>query len=489
MGKVSNTGCNNCPTEEEPVKITGELLVLEGGKCELRLYVDGVTCPPIDLTPILSKIPEASSSTVVDNGNGTATVTQTDGTQCAVIKAGTVSTVVAGANGTITITQTDGTAATAVTGIQSTVTDNGDGTGTVTQNDGTVCTFLKQVDIPADVRVADVQIVESADGSSHSVQLVLSNGTTLNGGPVIDQWSTVTDNGDGSGTVEDPTGSACTFAKGTASTVTDNGDGTGTVTQNDGTVCTFLKQVDIPADVRVADVQIVESADGSSHSVQLVLSNGTTLNGGPVIDQWSTVTDNGDGTGTVTDPNNNSCRFVKGPLTCEPGDDEGTIKIGGLQFEVKPYVNEEYIIVTDANATTFTGANAVGDVFEFAAHNFSVPGCSPRLVRFTGAMSLTVNGPASEVSGAQLDFEYSINGSEWTNLRRASKGNTTNIYKPISLVREEETIDINFEEVLPPGNYTVRIRWELTVNDLANGEIRRQASAMCIDAGHVLVCC
>ena len=250
-----------------------------------------------------------------------------------------------------------------------------------------------------------------------------------------------------------------------------------------------MKQVDIPADVRVADVQIVESADGSSHSVQLVLSNGTTLNGGPVIDQWSTVTDNGDGTGTVTDPNNNSCRFVKGPLTCEPGDDEGTIKIGGLQFEVKPYVNEEYIIVTDANATTFTGANAVGDVFEFAAHNFSVPGCSPRLVRFTGAMSLTVNGPASEVSGAQLDFEYSINGSEWTNLRRASKGNTTNIYKPISLVREEETIDINFEEVLPPGNYTVRIRWELTVNDLANGEIRRQASAMCIDAGHVLVCC
>ena len=69
---------------------------------------------------ICDAVQDFCPNTVVDNGDGTATVS-----------------LHGGAGGT----KTD-----AVCGVQSNVVDNGDGTGTMVQNDGTTCDFVKEVD-------------------------------------------------------------------------------------------------------------------------------------------------------------------------------------------------------------------------------------------------------------------------------------------------------------------------------------------------------
>ena len=241
---------------------------------------DGSTCDFVK-----APLPPALSSTVVDNGDGTATITQTDGTTKDVLCAGTVSSVADNGDGTATITQNDGTVkADAVCGVQSNVVDNGDGSATMLQNDGSTCDVVKAPLPPAAA-------------------------------------STVVDNGDGSGTVTQTDGTSKSFVCSplNQAAVVDNGDGTGSVTDSNGNVCTFLKQVDIPADVRVTGITFEESADGSQHNIILQLSDGSVLNAGPVVDAAATVVDNGDGTGTVTDAAGNACVFAKGPIVIPPG--------------------------------------------------------------------------------------------------------------------------------------------------------------------------
>ena len=286
------------------------------------------------------------TSTVVGNGDGTATITQTDGTVKDDVICGVQSTITD--NGaTATIVQNDGSTKQVLCAGNDSIVDNGDGTSTITlpsgdvkddavcgvqstvTDNGVVASFLQNDGTTKDVLCAgNDSIVDNGDGTST---------ITLPSGDVKDDavcgiQSFVEDNGDGTATATFNDGSfKDDVVCGAQSTVVDNGDGTGTVTQNDGTVCTFLKEVEIPADVFVADIQITESADGSEHFVQLVLNNGVVLNGGPVIDQWSTVTDNGDGTGDVTDPNGNTCTFVKAGLDSivDNGDGTSTITLSG----------------------------------------------------------------------------------------------------------------------------------------------------------------
>ena len=101
------------------------------------------------------------------------------------------------------------------------ITEASDGkSGTITNSiTGRSCTFLKQVDIPEDVKVTDYGMTETTnpDGSkSYQFTITMSNGTVFPAGPVIDmdKFGSVVDNGNGTGSVADPvTSLICAFQK------------------------------------------------------------------------------------------------------------------------------------------------------------------------------------------------------------------------------------------------------------------------------------
>lgn len=267
--------------------------------------IDGVPVPAVNG---ILQLPEDMSGTVVDNGDGTGTVSFPDGTTKDFICAGTVSSVVPNGDGTATITQNDGSVKTdTVCGVQSTVADNGDGTATITQNDGTekivVCGPLTDT------------VVDNGDGTATFTQ---NDGTTAD--VCLNPVKSIVDNGDGTWTATNQDGTTVDIVD-TAGTVVDNGDGSGTVTFPDGTTCDFVKFPLPPA----AESTVVDNGDGTATITQ---SDGTTkdvLCAGTV----STVVDNGDGTGTVTQTDGTTCDFVKAPLvqstTVDNGDGTHTI--------------------------------------------------------------------------------------------------------------------------------------------------------------------
>jgi hypothetical protein len=281
-------------------------------------------------------------------------------------------------NGTATIVMADGTTKTnVVCGQAGTVTDNGDGTGTVTMNDGTTCTFLKTVELPADIRITGLSFEESDDGSMHSLVATLSDGSTINAGPIVDQFSSVAPNAAGEGggvgtaTITTPQGVKNDVVCGVQSTVVANEDapGTATITQNDGSqktdvLCGTPSSV-VPNDAEIgggvgtatmtqtdgsvkndvvcgAQSTVVPSEDGrtatftqNDGSTKEVLCAGNdsitqneegvgggvgtstiTLPGGDVkadvvCGQQSTVVDNENNTGTVTQNDGRQCDFIK----------------------------------------------------------------------------------------------------------------------------------------------------------------------------------
>ena len=285
----------NAPDADGNASAVGSIATPSADGTQHEILTSDGVITPVCLNPVKSVNglePDADgavvvpSSTTVPAPEGFHTITTDDGvaTEVCLVPVKSVNGVTPDAEGAVIIQQ-------------ATVVDNADGTGDVTDADGNTCTFLKTIEFPADIRVTGITFAESADGSMHDIILEMSDGTTLNAGPVVDAdtFAMVADNGDGTGTVTDPAGNACTFVKGpiTQATVVDNGDGTATATDSEGNA----------AIICLDPVKDVLDADGNS-----VVTDGVAQL--PAISEAAepvTNVDQADGTTLITDPANDAC--------------------------------------------------------------------------------------------------------------------------------------------------------------------------------------
>ena len=246
---------------------------------------------------------------VVDNGDGTHTITITD------LGTGSVTTTIVkdgkdGKDGATGATGADGKNA------EADVKDNGDGTHTVTIKDGngnTTTTIVK------DGKNAEADVKDNGDGT-HTVTIKDGNGNTTTA--IIK---------DGATGAKGDTGATGADGKNAEADVKDNGDGTHTVTIKDGngnTTTTIIKDGATGAkgekgdtgatgaDGKNAEADVKDNGDGT-HTVTIKDGNGNTTT--TIVKDGATgakgdkgdkgedgtsitgeVVDNGDGTHTIT---------------------------------------------------------------------------------------------------------------------------------------------------------------------------------------------
>ena len=262
---------------------------------------------------------------LVDNGDGTITYTNEDGTNqtidiAAIVAANETVTTLVQADGTYTYTSEDGITTT----FNVTQTGNGDPSG-----NGTVGAAG---DIYVDEATGDIYTFDgttwvlSGGPSFETVTVLVDNGdgsitytdedgndTTINLATIIDNFETVTnlvDNGNGTITYTNEDGTnqtidiaAIVAANETVTTLV-QADGTYTYTSEDGTTTTFNVTQTGNGDpngngtVGAAGDIYVDEATGDIYTF-----DGTTwvLSGGPNFETLTSLTDNGDGTITYVD--------------------------------------------------------------------------------------------------------------------------------------------------------------------------------------------
>lgn len=237
-----------------------------------------------------------SKSTIVDNGDGTATLTQSNGTEKVSVVCGAQSTVVDNGNGTGTVTMNDGTTKDFLcAGNVSSVEDNGDGTATITMNDGSVkddvvCGIVSTIEDNGD----GTATVTQTDGSTKDVVCA----------PFTDNFSTTMDNGDGTFTTTNPDGTSVTWTGDTFAAGASNNDGTATLIFPDGST---LVVCEAPCPV------LVDNGDGTA---DLTVGDETKT---IVCGVQSTVEENGDGTATMTQNDGTTKDVVCAPLEAADG--------------------------------------------------------------------------------------------------------------------------------------------------------------------------
>ena len=269
-----------------------------------------------------------AEASVTNNGNGTHTLTVVDGngnTTTTIVKDG--ATGAAGAKGDTGATGEKGDKGDSITGE---VVDNGDGTHTITitnLGDGSVTTTIvkdgkdgKDGATGAAGKNAEASVVNNGNGT-HTVTIVDGNGQTTS--TVVKDGknaeASVTNNGNGTHTVTIVDGNGQTTStvvkdgKNAEASVTNNGNGTHTVTIVDGngkTTTTVVKdgakgeKGDTGAkgaDGKNAEASVVNNGNGT-HTVTIVDGNGQTTS--TVVKDGknaeASVTNNGNGTHTVT---------------------------------------------------------------------------------------------------------------------------------------------------------------------------------------------
>ena len=293
---------------------------------------------------------DVNNPEITDNGDGTYTVTNADGTTSTIDTNATTGYVT---DGTIDIDD-DGTpdnnvtiqqaleALAAQASIVSTLTDNGDGTYTYEDEEGTQTTF--DVNNPEITDNGDgTYTVTNADGTTSTIDTNATTGYVTDGTIDIDDdgtpdnnvtiqqalealaaqasiVSTLTDNGDGTYTYEDEEGTQTTFDVNNPE-ITDNGDGTYTVTNADGTTST----IDTNATTGyVTDGTIDIDDDGTPDNNVTIQQALEALAAQASI--VSTLTDNGDGTYTYEDEEGTQTTFdVNNPEITDNGDGTYTV--------------------------------------------------------------------------------------------------------------------------------------------------------------------
>ena len=275
---------------------------------------------------------------VVDNGDGTHTITITN------LGDGSVTTTIVkdgkdGKNGK------DGATGAAGKNAEASVVNNGNGTHTVTIVDGngqTTSTVVK------DGKNAEADVKDNGDGT-HTVTIKDGNGNTTTA--IIKDGATGAKGDTGATGAKGDTGATGADGKNAEADVKDNGDGTHTVTIKDGngnTTTTIIKdgatgaKGDTGADGKNAEADVKDNGDGT-HTVTIkdgngnttttIIKDGATGAKGEKGDTGATgadgknaeadVKDNGDGTHTVTikDGNGNTTTtIVKDGATGAKGD-------------------------------------------------------------------------------------------------------------------------------------------------------------------------
>uniref|UniRef100_UPI003AF0B38F collagen-flanked surface repeat-containing protein n=1 Tax=Haemophilus sp. TaxID=740 RepID=UPI003AF0B38F len=284
---------------------------------------------------------------VVDNGDGTHTITITD------LGTGSVTTTIVkdgknGKDGATGATGADGKNA------EADVKDNGDGTHTVTIKDGngnTTTTIVK------DGKNAEADVKDNGDGT-HTVTIKDGNGNTTT--------AIIKDGAKGANGVTGATGAA---GKNAEADVKDNGDGTHTVTIKDGngnTTTTIIKdgatgaKGDTGAAGKNAEADVKDNGDGT-HTVTIKDGNGNTTT--TIVKDGKNaeadVKDNGNGTHTVTikDGNGNTTTaIIKDGATGAKGDTGATGADGkNAEADVKDNGNGTHTVtIKDGNGNTTT---------------------------------------------------------------------------------------------------------------------------------------
>lgn len=255
----------------------------------------------------------------VDNGDGTATFTNVDGSQVTVstLDTDTFASVVNNNDGTATITNVDGSTVDVCTDCRNTtVVDNGDGSVTITEPDGTP--------VVVDANGNYMTIADNSDGTATATNV---DGTlvTLS---TEDTFMVGIDNGNGTATFTNVDGTifdVCTDCRNTS--VVDNGDGSYTFTEPDGT----------PVTISSSSVTEVANADGS---ITYTHSDGTS---------WTTYPDTfGTTTYTQSDPDPDNGGAITTTITHTPAG-------GGT-----PVVTTIVSAVSDPLSLVMTGCDQTG---------------------------------------------------------------------------------------------------------------------------------
>ncbi|EWH08760.1 collagen triple helix repeat-containing protein, partial [Cellulophaga geojensis KL-A] len=164
-------------------------------------------------------------STVVDNGDGTFTITDDSGNAATIDTNQVAGTLVNNNDGTITYT--DGTGSSQTIGLVSSDANNDIQVGT----DGGL--YLNVASVTIDETITS--LTDNGDGT-FTYENESGAATTFDS-----KRSTVLDNGDGTFTITDDSGNAATIdTNNTVTTLVNNGDGSFTYTSEDGTLTNFV---------------------------------------------------------------------------------------------------------------------------------------------------------------------------------------------------------------------------------------------------------
>ena len=194
-------------------------------------HSDGAATPVMTTVDICALINANCPATAVDNGDGTYTITGTDGNSVT-IPAETVTTLTTNADGSLTYTSEDGTQTNVPAQVVTTLVLNADGSHTYTSEDGTQTT----IPAPAGGTATTSSFADNGDGSfTHNDGASPNVATTISICDLLDDLAVNATSPPAGVTV---LGSDCEFhalpsgAVSAQSTLTDNGDGS--FTHSDG---------------------------------------------------------------------------------------------------------------------------------------------------------------------------------------------------------------------------------------------------------------
>ena len=394
---------------------------------------------------------------VVDNGDGTHTITITN------LGDGSVTTTIVkdgkdGKNGK------DGATGAAGKNAEASVVNNGNGTHTVTIVDGngqTTSTVVK------DGKNAEASVTNNGNGT-HTLTVVDGNGNTTT--------TIVKDGATGAAGAKGDTGATGEKGdKGDSITgeVVDNGDGTHTITitnLGDGSVTTTIvkdgkdgKDGATGAAGKNAEASVVNNGNGT-HTVTIVDGNGQTTS--TVVKDGKNaeadVKDNGDGTHTVTikDGNGNTTTaIIKDGATGAKGDTGATGAKG------------------DTGATGADGKNAEADVKDNGdgTHTVTIKdgngNTTTTIIKdgATGAKGEKGDTGATGADGknAEADVKDNGDGTHTVTIKDGNGNTTTTIVKDGATGAKGDTGDSITGEVVDNGDGTHTI----TITNLGDGSV------------------
>ncbi len=358
-------------TDENGVATTAEILSTDAGNL-LTVGSDGGTYLDLATIPVTE-----TTTTLVDNGDGTFTYTNEDGIAVTIDSKGTL---VDNGDGTFTFTDAAGTVVTWSETLTSLAQDDITGIITYTDENGVATTaeiissdagnlisagadggtYLDVTAIPNNETITTL-----TDNGNGTFTYTSENGTITN----FDAKGTLMDNGNGTFTFTDAGGNITTFdSKGT---LVDNGDGTFTFTDAAGTVVTWSETLTSLAQDNLTGNITYTDENGVATTAEIISSDAGNLisagaDGGTYLDVTAipnnetitTLTDNGNGTFTYTSENGTITNFdAKGTLM-DNGDGTFTFTDAGgniTTFDAKG-------TLVDNGDGTFTFTDAAGTV-------------------------------------------------------------------------------------------------------------------------------